>query len=705
MAFACLWALVSLLHIFMVMNVAEPLPLSLRNSFVGNSIVNYYAGTGASGWGGNVTSNFGSQAFSTSSSPTPDGVPTSSSAAKLARPTSSLSSISVAAAAPTTTTSVISPVTFTSSQPPPAPAANAAPAAELQPAVPATDPQPAAPAADIVPNVTEPQAAAPPATDTGAAAAPPPSRRRRDIRRAEPPRPQRRQTPAPNSLVGTGASAPATSLPSPPFLLSAGPAVTGVNMLFLGFGFVAALFLPIARDLEPESKTENEYSMNAMVSNDYGSYKKQQDGPGYSDYNNQAPAKNGPPTMSRTMAFLEGNHPDAPARQDDYYDDGRGPPSGSITKGGNDEYYGNNSYSPNNGGNYKDDSYGRYGAPGSDISGPRGVGSPQRMNNEGMPSRGQLPDGPGSPLSPRSLNQQQRPQVSNGRNVPPPQRGIIGGVAGSGAGAGAGLYGDDDGDEDRESVGITAKARARDTLYTVAGGEEYDSMSESSYQRSQNGSMPRNAGGMGSAGRMPPGGGSGARNYGSDPRQQQGGDRDWDRNRSGPAASAAARGQPFSPAPASASTPNPAASAGGASAAGAKKEPKVRCKTCGEKMVLSLSLSHVCPDGLGPEVDGMRKPPPAAAIGGARAPPPMSSRAEGSPGGARSPPQASPAGRMPPGQQQGRDERPAPGKRMKVVRRYNAKLDDEMYLEVDDVVDIEDVFEDGWGFGVNGVCF
>ncbi|KAI8847133.1 hypothetical protein BC829DRAFT_249366 [Chytridium lagenaria] len=66
-------------------------------------------------------------------------------------------------------------------------------------------------------------------------------------------------------------------------------------------------------------------------------------------------------------------------------------------------------------------------------------------------------------------------------------------------------------------------------------------------------------------------------------------------------------------------------------------------------------------------------------------------------GNAASAPQ--PVAQAPP--QAKRDGRPAPGKRMRVVKRYVPKLDDEVYLEVGDTVEIEDVFEDGWGCGVN----
>ncbi|KAJ3219681.1 hypothetical protein HDU67_010043 [Dinochytrium kinnereticum] len=85
------------------------------------------------------------------------------------------------------------------------------------------------------------------------------------------------------------------------------------------------------------------------------------------------------------------------------------------------------------------------------------------------------------------------------------------------------------------------------------------------------------------------------------------------------------------------------------------KEPKVRCRTCGEKMALSASGNHFCPSS------------PSEVAGG---------------GGSTL-------------------ERKAGGERVKVVKRYNPMLEDEIGLEVDDVVEVGEVFEDGWGNGVN----
>ncbi|KAI9359960.1 hypothetical protein DFJ73DRAFT_957307 [Zopfochytrium polystomum] len=49
----------------------------------------------------------------------------------------------------------------------------------------------------------------------------------------------------------------------------------------------------------------------------------------------------------------------------------------------------------------------------------------------------------------------------------------------------------------------------------------------------------------------------------------------------------------------------------------------------------------------------------------------------------------------------GADATPAPGQKHKVVKRHKAQLEDEVGLEVGDVVEIEEVFEDGWGTGTN----
>ncbi|KAJ3118068.1 hypothetical protein HDU96_004072 [Phlyctochytrium bullatum] len=106
------------------------------------------------------------------------------------------------------------------------------------------------------------------------------------------------------------------------------------------------------------------------------------------------------------------------------------------------------------------------------------------------------------------------------------------------------------------------------------------------------------------------------------------------------------------------------AAAGPAAAAGGKKpkEPKVRCRTCGEKMALSASATHVCP---GSPTEVMA---PAILGGGGSAPAGGKVRA---------------------------------GMKLRVVKRYNPMLDDELRLEVDEWVKVEETFEDGWGNGTN----
>ncbi|KAJ3099362.1 hypothetical protein HDU97_003235 [Phlyctochytrium planicorne] len=94
------------------------------------------------------------------------------------------------------------------------------------------------------------------------------------------------------------------------------------------------------------------------------------------------------------------------------------------------------------------------------------------------------------------------------------------------------------------------------------------------------------------------------------------------------------------------------------------KEPKVRCRSCGEKMTLSASASHVCP-------------------------------------ASASPSDVAPIAASAPRNQPISQGTPQPGARMKVVKRYKAMLEDEVSLEIDDVVEVEDTFEDGWGSGTN----
>ncbi|KAJ1566131.1 hypothetical protein HK405_010892 [Cladochytrium tenue] len=188
-----------------------------------------------------------------------------------------------------------------------------------------------------------------------------------------------------------------------------------------------------------------------------------------------------------------------------------------------------------------------------------------------------------------------------------------------------------------------SRQRARDTLYTQGGYEDEDDTS----------------------------GAYGSRDRYAKPSQPQPAQQFPSRgpNPGSSATRAEAEAGPYSAVPDSAPLPGPGLPTAGA----AKKEPKVRCRTCQEKMPISASSSHVCPGlpGQGEQAQRSKEPPRNGGGGG---------------GGG--------------GGDQGR---PAAGKRMKVIKRHKPQLEDEVGLEVGDSVDIEDVFEDGWGVGTNSV--
>jgi hypothetical protein len=138
------------------------------------------------------------------------------------------------------------------------------------------------------------------------------------------------------------------------------------------------------------------------------------------------------------------------------------------------------------------------------------------------------------------------------------------------------------------------------------------------------------------------------------------------------------------PPPVTVNTASRTEGGGGTPPKSPKKEPKVRCKTCGEKMLLSASYTHIC-DGIG--VGSLSKP-----NGGGNSSNNNTLNSNTTRDGTQD--------RKMGGGGAGADA-PAAGKKMKVVKRYNPQLDDEVFLEVDDVVEIEEAFEDGWGVGVN----
>ncbi|KAJ3244666.1 hypothetical protein HDU78_010672 [Chytriomyces hyalinus] len=126
--------------------------------------------------------------------------------------------------------------------------------------------------------------------------------------------------------------------------------------------------------------------------------------------------------------------------------------------------------------------------------------------------------------------------------------------------------------------------------------------------------------------------------------------------------------------------------------ADSSKEPKVRCKYCGEKMVLSASASHNCPVKPGAKsapVQAETAPlvQPEEAAGRQR-------RERGaSVSASRVREQSQPRGQP--------VVEKLDGKKVKAVKRFVPQMDDELALEVGDVVFVEESFGDGWAYGTN----
>ncbi|KAJ3027397.1 UNVERIFIED_CONTAM: hypothetical protein HDU68_003910 [Siphonaria sp. JEL0065] len=101
------------------------------------------------------------------------------------------------------------------------------------------------------------------------------------------------------------------------------------------------------------------------------------------------------------------------------------------------------------------------------------------------------------------------------------------------------------------------------------------------------------------------------------------------------------------------------------------KEPKVRCKSCDEKMPMSETAAHVCATG-----------PKSASLAAAR------------------PVAAGPLPRKPRTASDQKAEK-LDGKRVKVVKRFAPTMADELALEVGVVVHVKESFGDGWANGKN----
>ncbi|KAJ3216894.1 hypothetical protein HDU67_008801 [Dinochytrium kinnereticum] len=634
---------------------------------VGNSVTNFYQD--------NSTLSSNSSTVPTATATTTSLIPTTSTST-----TRSLPPVTIPIAPPASSTAAEQPTSSAADAAPtgaeePPPQATDPPQSPEQPVDPApvdptqpTDPAPADPP-PTDPPPTDPPPTDPPPTD------PPPSdppveggMRRREVEMMRWRRLERR-----NSLERRAATASGTA--EAPFMVNALPAFTGINMLFLAFGALAAFYLPLLNDDMVKSKGGKYDSFSKLNGNTMSTTKS-----GYEDtYEMKPPHLTPPPDYggplspsARTMALLEGSSPDSPRPQ----------------KGGNDvsASYPNSSFNRPNG---PPSQSGRYG---DDMSMQRGI------PNMGAPTPNMNQPPPG-----RYGGEEMDMFPSNGHS----------GSRIPGAGSAPRLYGDDHDSASRSGGMRMPNPRSRDTLYTVAGGDEYSEM----------GSEPSLGRGYGGQGRLegppPPVPGlppNPQRQQQPPPQQQQrmqngppsgsfdrpyGGGQSFDRPMYGGAGreesgdGSWSRGDERAPYNQSASRqpqqqhqPYPPQRMGGGgppSQANStmKKEPKVRCKTCGDKMLISQSSSHVCAT----RGDGgdMRMNPP----------PPQQQQQQQQ---MRQPP---PQAQQSAPRQHQQDMRPAPGKRMRVVKRYVPKLDDEVYLEVGDTVEIEDVFEDGWGCGMN----
>ncbi|KAI9345566.1 hypothetical protein BDR26DRAFT_856277 [Obelidium mucronatum] len=121
-----------------------------------------------------------------------------------------------------------------------------------------------------------------------------------------------------------------------------------------------------------------------------------------------------------------------------------------------------------------------------------------------------------------------------------------------------------------------------------------------------------------------------------------------------------------------AATVKPAAGQAGVSRSPSGKEPKVRCKYCDEKMLMSETASHVCAS------PNAATSTPAVAPTASAAPPGRKPRADSE-----------------------RKEEKLDGKKVKVVKRFAPSMGDELALEVGDVVFVKESFGDGWASGKN----
>ncbi|KAJ3404988.1 hypothetical protein HDU80_002053 [Chytriomyces hyalinus] len=129
--------------------------------------------------------------------------------------------------------------------------------------------------------------------------------------------------------------------------------------------------------------------------------------------------------------------------------------------------------------------------------------------------------------------------------------------------------------------------------------------------------------------------------------------------------------------------------------ADSSKEPKVRCKFCGEKMPLSTSTSHNCP-----------AKPVAKSTAPAVEAKPLLAAPEEPVGRPRRERGASVVASRAREQSRPREEpvmEKLDGKKVKAVKRFVPQMDDELSLEVGDTVFVEESFGDGWAYGTNEI--
>ncbi|KAI8838784.1 hypothetical protein BJ741DRAFT_600582 [Chytriomyces cf. hyalinus JEL632] len=129
--------------------------------------------------------------------------------------------------------------------------------------------------------------------------------------------------------------------------------------------------------------------------------------------------------------------------------------------------------------------------------------------------------------------------------------------------------------------------------------------------------------------------------------------------------------------------------------ADSNKEPKVRCKFCGEKMPLSTSTSHNCP-----------AKPVAKSTAPAVEAKPLLAAPEEPVGRPRRERGASVVASRAREQSRPREEpvmEKLDGKKVKAVKRFVPQMDDELSLEVGDTVFVEESFGDGWAYGTNEI--